>query len=134
MIRGIAHVAFTVIDMEKSLEFYCGKLGFKKAFELNRPDGEPWIVYIMVSPGQFVELFYGGTEKTESSAGYSHLCFEVDDVQETAEELKSKGVVLDSGPNQGSDTNWQCWIRDPDGNRIEMMQINPLSPQMAAQQ
>lgn len=132
MIKGIAHAAFTVRDMEKSLGFYCGVLGFEKAFELNRPDGEPWIVYLKVSRGQFIELFYGGKERTESSAGYSHLCLEVDDIHEIADRIKSRGAALDSGPSQGMDTNWQCWVKDPDGNRIEMMQLNPLSPQMKA--
>lgn len=32
MIKGINHKGFHVVDMERSLEFYCNKLGFKKAF------------------------------------------------------------------------------------------------------
>jgi lactoylglutathione lyase len=134
MIKGLAHTAYTVSDMEKSLCFYCDVLGLKKAFELNRPDGKPWIIYLKVSEGQFIELFYGEKNKTDSSSeiSYSHLCFEVDDIYDIANRIKSKGVVLDSEPNQGSDTNWQCWVKDPDGNRIEMMQMNPLSPQMNA--
>lgn len=132
MIKKIAHAAFNVKDMEKSLAFYCDILGFEKAFELNRPDGEPWIVYLKIAKGQFIELFYGGTGKTDAPSGYSHLCFEVDNIFETAEMLKSRGAVLDSGPSQGMDTNWQCWVKDPDGNRIEMMQISPSSPQANA--
>ena len=133
MIEGIGHLAFVAADMEKSLAFYCGALGFQKAFELRRDDGAPWIVYIKVRDGQFIELFHGGAEKPSGgNVGYSHLCLEVRDIHEIAAHLKARGVELDAEPKQGKDTNWQCWARDPDGNRIEFMQMSPGSPQMNA--
>jgi len=57
-IVGIGHAAYNVTNMEKSLEYYCGILGFQDAFELADQDGNPWIHYIRVAPGQFLELFY----------------------------------------------------------------------------
>ena len=42
------------------------------------------------------------------------------------------GVEIDVMPRQGKDLNWQMWIRDPDGNRIEIMQIDPNAPQAKA--
>ena len=63
MITGIGHVAFRVTDLERALEFYCDKLGFHEAFRLDR-EGEPspWIVYLQIGPGQFVELFPGARD------------------------------------------------------------------------
>ena len=62
MITGIAHNAVTVRDMKESLCFYTEALGFKKAFEIANPEtGAPWIVYLAIAPGQFLELFYDGT-------------------------------------------------------------------------
>jgi catechol 2,3-dioxygenase-like lactoylglutathione lyase family enzyme len=133
MIKGIGHTAYTVQDMEKSLRFYCDVLGFKKLFELNRPGGEPWIVYLKVCKGQFIELFYGGNKNVsidKETIGYSHLCLEVEDIHEIADHIKSNGLTLDVEPKQGVDLNYQCWVKDPDGNRIEFMQMNPESPQM----
>ena len=47
MVQGIGHAAFNVKDMDKTIEFYEKSLGFKKAFDIARPEnGEPWIVYI----------------------------------------------------------------------------------------
>lgn len=132
MIKGIAHAAFTVSDMESSLRFYCDVLGFKKAFELNDDNGKPCIVYIKVCDGQFVELFYSDGEDTgvnSKKIGYSHLCLEVDDILEIAERIKGNGLKLDAEPMQGKDLNYQCWVRDPDGNRIEFMQMHPDAPQ-----
>lgn len=128
MITGINHKAFHVVDMERSLAFYCDKLGFKKAFELHQDNGDPWIVYIKVADGCFLELFYGGTEGERDRA--EHICFEVEDVHETAAELESKGVVLATGISQGKALNYQFWVKDPDGNWIEFMQMHPDSPHL----
>ena len=55
---GIGHVAFVISDLERSLDFYCNKLGFYRAFNLDREGTpSPWIVYIQIAPGHFIELF-----------------------------------------------------------------------------
>lgn len=119
--------------MEKSLAFYCDVLGFKKLFELHDSEDRPWIVYLKVRDGQFIELFYNGKHEIAfhfENIGYSHLCLEVDDIHEIANHLKSKGIPLMYEPNKGLDHNYQCWAQDPDGNRIEFMQMSSESPQM----
>jgi len=132
MIKKIGHLAFVAEDMERSLHFYCDILGFKKAFELHKDNGDPWIVYIKVCDGQFIELFYSDDNKSKSAGGpvgYNHFCLEVDNIHHIADHLKHHGLTLDVEPTQGKDSNFQCWIKDPDGNRIEFMQMNPESPQ-----
>ena len=127
MIKGIAHVAYTVADMEKSLWFYCEVLGFPKAFELKDEDGNPWIIYIKVAEGQFIELFYNtgkSVAEKPKEIGYSHLCLEVEDINGIAKIVKDHGLTLDVEPVQGMDLNYQCWVKDPDGNRIEFMQMH----------
>ena len=130
---SIAHLAVTVRDMEESVRFYTEALGFRKAFEIARPEtGEPWIVYMNICPGQFLELFYGGTEENPwrgEQIGFNHLCLEVDDIEEAVERVRKAGYPIDAEPNQGSDHNFQAWIRDPNGIRIELMEIMPDSPQ-----
>jgi catechol 2,3-dioxygenase-like lactoylglutathione lyase family enzyme len=119
--------------MEKSLYFYVGVLGFEKAFELQNPStGKPWIIYLSMGGGQFIELFYGGEEKNPwdtKNIGFDHLCFSVDDIHAIAKQIADAGQRLDAEPRKGSDANWQCWVTDPNGIRIELMQISPDSPQ-----
>ena len=114
MITHIAHGAITVKDMEASLKFYTEALGFKKVFEINEPNtGAPWIVYLNISKGEFMELFYDGTVDNpwrSELIGFNHFCLEVDDIK------------------MGVDYNWQAWVTDPNGVRIELMQIDPRSP------
>ena len=131
MICGIGHVAFDVADMQASLRFYCGVLGFVHAFSLRDDGGNPWIEYVRVADRQFIELFYAKQPGTGGKGvSYNHLCLEVDDIQAAAARLRENGIEIFSGPNRGSDGNWQCWARDPDGNRIEFMQLVPSSPQL----
>ena len=133
MITNIAHNAVTVADMEASLRFYTEGLGFRKAFEIPNPDtGEPWIVYLNICPGQFLELFYGGTEQNpwrHEHIGFNHFCFEVDDIHTAVEKVRQAGYPIDIEPKQGADLNWQAWVTDPNGVRIELMKIDPNSPQ-----
>ncbi len=64
MVQGIGHVAFNVKDMDRTVAFYEQTLGFRRAFDIPRPEnGEPWIVYLYGGGGQFIELFYGATRE-----------------------------------------------------------------------
>lgn len=135
MITGLGHVAFFISDLERSLDFYCNKLGFREAFRLDREGTpSPWIVYLQIAPGHFIELFPGGqgeNPKRGSYVGYNHFCLLVDDLRATLQELAARGVEITGEPKQGLDHNWQYWLTDPDGNAIELMQIMPESPQYA---
>ena len=132
MITGIAHVALTAKDMEKSLDFYVRVLGFKKAFSLAHPEtGVPWIEYLQAG-NQFVELFYHGAQEnpwTAAMRGFNHLCLMVDDIHLTVKGIQEANYPIDSPVKEGKDKNLQAWLTDPDGIRIELMQISPESPQ-----
>ena len=133
MVLGIGHAAFVVKDMEKTVAFYEETLGFKRAFDIPRPEnGEPWIVYLYGGGGQFIELFYGGKKElpfADENIGFFHLCLAVDDIHEAWKRVTETGAPQDDEPKQGVDHNWQAWVTDPNGVRIELMQIMPESPQ-----
>jgi catechol 2,3-dioxygenase-like lactoylglutathione lyase family enzyme len=133
MIKGIAHLAFQIADMERAVKFYETALGFKKKFILGDDHGRPWIVYLQVNARQFIELFYANAPllKTAEKTSYQHLCIEVTDIRKLAEELARKGVPLAHPVILGLDHNWQCWIADPDGNQIELMEYGKDAMQLA---
>ena len=134
MLKGIGHIAFNISNLERSLDFYCNKLGLREAFRLDREGTpSPWIVYLQIAPGHFIELFPGATgENTSSQVGYNHFCLLVEDMATTLKELEARGLPISGEPTRGLDNNWQYWLTDPDGNRIELMQIAPDSPHAAA--
>ena len=50
----IGHLAYRTRDMEKTLAFYTGALGFQHIFSLANERGEKWIEYVMTPDGRFL--------------------------------------------------------------------------------
>ena len=127
-ISQIAHWALKVADLETALGFYRDSLGFKEMMRINHEDGRLMLVYLRVTDTQFVELFpdgRGSMAPDEETTSMHHVCLQVDSIAETAAALQRLGVELYRAPKLGLDGNNQCWIKDPDGNRIEFMQMLP---------
>ena len=133
-ITDIGHSAYGVADVDASLAFY-ELLGIKESFRLHREDGSLMLAYLHVSGDRFIELFPGGpaAEKRADKTGvsYKHLCLVSDDIANDVEHLRSNGVTIDIEPKLGLDGNTQSWVKDPDGNPIELMQLASNSPQKA---
>jgi lactoylglutathione lyase len=134
MIKSIGHAAFNCYQFEKTLDFYTRILGFEEMFNLYDDAGEIWITYLRVSDEVFIELFPKTGEKPANSGSYSHLCLEVEDIEVTAKTVAERGAILDGGGkiNTGKDGNLQVWTTDPEGNRIEFMQLMPDCLQLRA--
>ena len=132
MITDIGHPAFACHDLDRSLAFYA-KLGIREAFRLTRDDGSLMLIYLHVAGDRFIELFPNGPQPTaDARTSYRHLCLLTDDLRGTVESLRGQGVAIEREPLLGKDNNWQAWIRDPDGNQIELMQLAEDSPQREA--
>ena len=129
MIRGLAHVCYTVRDIEKSVDFYQNQLGLGHAFDFINAEGKRHGVYLKAGQRSFIELFEGAHDDRSDKQSYRHICLEVDDIEVTVAELRSRGIEV--GPiTLGGDRSWQAWLEDPDGNRIELHCYTPESKQL----
>ena len=133
-VSSIAHVAIRVKDVSRTLDFYVGKLGMREIMRLDR-DGRLWLLYLRITDTQFLEVFPEGVGERAAereAVGYNHMCLEVGDIEVALQELEAADVPLIRGKQMGPDGNWQAWIEDPDGHRIELMQMMPDSLQAKA--
>ncbi|HEU4742233.1 MAG TPA: VOC family protein [Meiothermus sp.] len=129
MITDLGHAAFAAHDLERTLKFY-KLLGIHESFRLHHEDGSLMLVYLHVAGDRFIEVFPGGPAPDPARKGsFMHLCLITDDLHRTVAELKANGVTIERGPSVGLDHNWQAWIKDPDANDIELMQLSEHSPQ-----
>ena len=125
--RSLGHVAFRVNDLEASVAFY-NKIGFPEMLRLLNAKGEPWIVYHRIKDDLYLELFPGGDGSPippDDRTGLMHFCLTVDNIDDAEAQLAALGVAL-SRPRSaglGVDGNRGMWISDPDGHRIEIMEM-----------
>ena len=120
----IVHTCYRITDIKKSTEFY-EALGFEKRKEL--PIGDEAINYFFGIPGKDqpeLELTYNfGVDSYEIGTGYGHIALSVDDLDGTLEKLAKKGIVPEKSPytvHKGG--SLICFVRDPDGYRIELIE------------
>jgi lactoylglutathione lyase len=136
MIKRIGHIAIRARDIEATTAFYRDILGMREAFRMyNGEGGSLGTIYLCAAPGQFIEIFPNGTEERPidtGTIGYSHLCLEVADAAKTLEELRARGLPVDRELQTGLSKCRMFWTHDPDGNRIECMELTPESLQAQA--
>jgi lactoylglutathione lyase len=129
MITDLGHAAFAVQDVDAALAFYA-KLDLQESFRLHREDGSLMLVYLHIGGDRFLELFPNGPgPDPDRVQSFKHVCLLTTDLRAAVETLRGRGVAIEVEPKEGLDGNLQAWIRDPDGNAIELMQLVESSPQ-----
>jgi len=131
MVKCVSHVCFVVSDLEESIRFYTEKLGLRVAFDFKSATGVRHGVYLHVGARSFVELFTGAPQPAPEKASFRHICLEVDSIVAIVASLRAAGVEV-SDPKLGGDGSLQSWLKDPDGNAIELHEFLPDSLQAAA--
>jgi lactoylglutathione lyase len=125
-VTSIGHVAIKVKDLAATLDFYVDRLGFREMLRLTREDGAVWLVYLRITDTQYLEVFPGAEGDRApgwEANGMNHMCWTVDDLDAVAARLDALGIPLLLPVKPGLDRNRQAWIEDPDGNRIELMEM-----------
>ena len=133
-IVGIGHIAVRVKDIDRTLDFYRDRLVFEEMFRLER-EGKLWLMYLRITDTQYIELFpeaVGDRAPDREANGLNHICLEVASIDGVLEELAKAGVPIAREKQMGADGNLQAWIEDPDGNRIELMQMGAGNMQSKA--
>ena len=127
MFKRIDHVEIVTDQLERTTQFYTQVLGFrvKARDRIERPGlGVPIDLVYLDLGGTVVELIsYEGASvdpaPEKEHLGYRMMALEVDDMQETTDYLRSKGVEVVWGPRV-RETYSRAEIRDPNGYRIEL--------------
>jgi lactoylglutathione lyase len=121
-----AHVCYRINEIDRSIEFYCGALGFK---ELKRYPIRDEAVNIYVAPegseNTPLELTFnfGRTEDYDIGTGYGHIAYHVEDLDGTLARLAEIGVQPEKPPYSIREGGSRlCFVRDPDGYRIELIE------------
>jgi catechol 2,3-dioxygenase-like lactoylglutathione lyase family enzyme len=147
-ITGLGHASFTVVDLDRTTEFYVKVLGGKLlhrtkdegpklgsyVFGRNAEKQEASLGIAMIKLGgieiEFIQYLDPPTKERyhgdPSRAGSAHLAWEVDDIETMYRRLVGKGVQFHSGVNECVRDGVLAWkwvyFRDPDNICVELTQ------------
>jgi lactoylglutathione lyase len=123
---SLIHTCYRILDIDRSVAFY-EALGFK---EIRRAPIRDEAINVFMGlpddgPEPRLELTYnfGREEPYEIGTGYGHIAITTQDLDTALENLAGQGIeperppytVRDGGPRL-------CFVRDPDGYRIEILE------------
>lgn len=147
-LKGLHHSAIYTRNITESIRYYSEVLGLEEAFRLKREDGTLSTIYLIIAPGQYLEIFCERTvgkkrlrfsnwvqfmfQKLFGYSGICHICFATEDIQRAYDTILASGGPVDSEIERGQSQCLKFWTHDPDGNRIEIMETPPESMQAQA--
>ena len=152
MMRAIDHVGLIVADLDRAVEFWCGRLGLRLLGRVTEtgPDiaallGEDSVeieIADLDADGRIIELIRyirpaGQPVRARSSdPGSCHIALRVDDLDAVLERIQgsqarqiSRHPVVLHDPGGAWDGVACCYIADPDGNIVELVQRPSAGPQ-----
>ncbi len=123
---SLIHTCYRIIDIDRSVAFY-NALGFN---EIGRfPIRDEAINVFMGLPEDGaeprLELTYnlGRTEPYEIGTGYGHIAITTADLDGTLARLGEQGIEPERPPYSVREGGSRlCFVRDPDGYRIEVIE------------
>lgn len=124
-IKKVNHIAVVVEDIDEALVFWRDALGLELHHVEAVPDQEAVVAFLPVGEGE-IELVKPTTEDSgvarylkKRGPGIHHICFEVDDIQATLAQLRSKEVrLINETPLIGSGGNKIAFIHPESTNGV----------------
>lgn len=152
MVNGLWHFSFTVSDLDRSIDFYCGLLGMQlrlrqdqnneytrklvgyhnanlKVAQISLPGTSIGPSGHVLELVQFLVPTHPAHPAGTAYPNSAHMAFTVENIHTEYERLKAAGVkfrsqpiAIDAGVNRGGAT---VYFLDPDGVTLELLQPPP---------
>lgn len=129
-IHGLAHVAVTVSDLGRALDFYRGLLGFRVLGQLEYPNDPRGFMITYLDAGHgVIKLFSHSQTATQpplpsdnTRLGLQSIALRVTGLDMIAEQLMCAGVSFTMTPTEGVSRARIAYLTDPDGTLIELIE------------
>ena len=128
---ALLHTCYRITDIDRSVAFYRA-LGFEEVRRL--PIREEAINVFLNQPGDGdepkLELTYNfGVDSYELGSAYGHIAISSSDLDGMLADLASQGIEPERPPYRiREDGGRICFVRDPDGYRVEVVERSEQAP------
>jgi len=129
------HTMIRVSDLDRSLDFFCNKLGMREVRRVTNEQGRFTLVFLAADEDQLtgpenrksplLELTWNwDPEVYTGGRNFGHLAYEVDDIYALCKKLMDAGITINRPPRDGN----MAFIKTPDGISIELLQEGAPKP------
>ena len=138
--RSFSHTGVTVTDFNRAVRFYWDVFGAPLVGVSDAPadrvqgffgvkgGGTCKIGWIRIPGGAVIEIFHFEPQLPAEAivwnrVGWTHICLNVRGIQKWYDYLVRKGVQIVSPPEQSPRGHWLFFVKDFDGNLIEITDL-----------
>lgn len=128
------HTMVRIADLDKSLDFYCNKMGMVEVRRTESQAGRFTLIFLAArddeSAGRsnaapLLELTHNwDPEDYTGGRNFGHLAYEVDDIYGTCQRLMDQGVTINRPPRDGR----MAFVKSPDNISFELLQRGEAKP------
>ncbi len=122
------HTMVRVTDIDKSLDFFCNKLGLREVRRHDQESGRFTLVFLAAEndEGNHIELTHNwDPEQYTEGRNFGHIAYAVDNIYVTCQRLLDGDITINRPPRDGK----MAFIRSPDNISIELLQMgDALAP------
>ncbi|MFZ0090674.1 MAG: VOC family protein [Solirubrobacteraceae bacterium] len=123
---SLIHTCYRITDIDRSVAFY-EALGFNEVRRAPIRDEATNVFMNLPEDGHEPRLEltfnHGRTEPYDLGSGYGHIAITTADLDGTLARLSEQGIEPEKPPYTIRDGgNRLCFVRDPDGYRIELLE------------
>jgi len=126
-VSELIHTCYRVFEVDRSVAFY-EALGMEEMRRMPIGDDATNVFMGLPGDGARLELTHNHdqSEPYEIGTGYGHIALTVDDMDATLSELAGNGIEPEKPPYTVREGGSRlCFVRDPDGYRIELIEKSP---------
>ncbi len=128
------HTMIRISDVDKSLDFFCNKLGLVQVSRNDYEKGRFSLIFLAApedverakaDKAPMVELTYNwDPEEYTGGRNFGHLAYRVDDIYAVCQRLMDAGVTINRPPRDGH----MAFVRSPDNISVEILQRGEALP------
>jgi lactoylglutathione lyase len=123
----LIHTCYRIANIDRSVDFY-RRLGFEELGRMPIRDEATNVFMGLPGDGARLELTYnhGEDEPYDLGTGYNHIAVALEDLDGALAGLAEQGIEPEKPPYTVSEGGSRlCFVRDPDGYRIEIIEKRP---------